>query len=106
MCDHSEERIYKDKKMLYALQEIGNKKFIIAASEYTLFDTYLEHAKNDDKKLNINYSETDNEPYKIVYGSIIVNLTGKLPLCATNVGQRACRETRTPEKMWEESHAL
>lgn len=23
--------------------------------------------------------------------------TGKLPLCPTNVGQRACRETRTPE---------
>lgn len=84
MCGHSEECIYKDKKLLYALMEVGENKIIIAASEMLLFDTYLEYAHDDDKNLAINYEESDNEPYQLVYGSILEN-----PICDFNYKELA-----------------
>lgn len=60
-------------KLLYAYMDIGveNREILIAANEWVLFDTYLEKAKNKDEAVNIDYDESDYEPYQIIYGALI-----------------------------------
>lgn len=74
MCGHSEGCIYKGKKLLYALIELDETEIMIAASEMSLFDTYFQHAWNEDNNLAVNYDEPESEPYQLVYGSILSNL--------------------------------
>lgn len=66
-CEHC------DKKFMYAYIEINDQSRIISAYEYGLFDKYLELAHNDDKEIVVNLEQSENEPYQIVYGSLIIN---------------------------------
>ena len=69
---HSDTCRYKEEDMLlYAYLELGDNKILISANEVELFDMYLEKARNGDKEITIDYSESDNEPYQIIYGGLM-----------------------------------
>ena len=84
MNTHKDKCRYKDPdKLLYAFMEFGAHKILISAQELPLFEQYLAYAKHDDIELNIDYEQSDNLPYKIVYGGLLLgyeydNLTEKL----------------------------
>ena len=65
-CRHKE-----DDLLLYAYLELGDNKILISANEVDLFDMYLEKAHNGDKEIIIDYAESDNEPYQIIYGGLM-----------------------------------
>lgn len=69
---HSKSCRYRDNdKMQYAYLKIEEKFILILAYEFELFDSYLEKAIEDDKNIKINYEQSDNEPYQIVYGAMM-----------------------------------
>lgn len=72
---HSHKCRYKDTdKLQYALIELTEDKlFLIAAEEVEVFDTYLEHAKNQDKDVVMDLDQSDEEPLQIVYGGMLLN---------------------------------
>lgn len=71
---HSDTCRYKEEDMLlYAYLELGDNKILISANEVGLFDMYLEKARNKDKEITIDYAESDDEPYQIIYGGLMFN---------------------------------
>lgn len=66
-------RYQADDKLLYAKIEIDHKMYLISAEEISLFDQYLEKAKNKDKDVNIDLFQSDNLPFQIVYGGMMYN---------------------------------
>ena len=67
---------YRDTdKLQYVLMEImEGKEMLIAAEEFPLFDRYLDYANNEDKEVVIDFNQPDREPYKLVYGGMLLNV--------------------------------
>lgn len=73
---HSENCRYNDNdKLMYARMQLNEKVFcLISAKELTVFDEYFAAAtEKQDKTLIIDYDQSDNEPYQIVYGGMLYN---------------------------------
>lgn len=70
---HSEDCYYKDEDaLLYALMQVAEDKYIlISANEVSVFDDYLEAAKDNDRGIDIDLDTCDKEPYQLVYGSLL-----------------------------------
>lgn len=66
-------RYNDDDTLMYAFMDIGKERMIlISAYEYPYFDTYLEFAKNEDKDVEIDYEQSDDLPYQIIYGGMML----------------------------------
>lgn len=73
---HSEHCKYDDDdKLLYARMELNGEFYLISAAEHSVFDKYLEKAEHKDKDVVLDMEQSDNEPYQLVYGAILINET-------------------------------
>lgn len=74
---HSSKCRYNDEsKVLYALMELADDKYaLMSATEVAKFDKLLDYAQNEDNEISCDFDVNDNEPYKIVYGGMMLNKT-------------------------------
>ena len=69
---HAENCPFENENLAYALLEINDTTMIlVSAEEMTNYNKYLKSARNNDADINIDFDTCDNEPYQIVYGSIL-----------------------------------
>jgi hypothetical protein len=54
--------------------DAGDKRILISANECDLFYRYLEKAQNKDETVNIDYEESENLPYQIIYGGLMFDI--------------------------------